>query len=221
MNSALLLAFLSTAAPAEVSHSTAELKSRPFHEIRRDLRVVLRRELTAKTKSDRAVAVYEITRLYTEIRCDSRFATSDTLKKYKARLWSRLTRVKSDLQKEFARRRRGRGGDQPPKSESLSESQLTELADRGLADALSVVSHANGGPARLLSQTSRAFGGRAIPDYGPELVALIHRTISPEFWDVHGGPGTIFYSRPLMVLVVRATDDVHHRIGSVVGGLRK
>lgn len=63
-------------------------------------------------------------------------------------------------------------------------------------------------------------GGAAIPDYGPRLVALIERTIAPDFWDVHGGPGTIAYYRPLRVLVVRATDDVHGQVGGLIGALR-
>ena len=50
-------------------------------------------------------------------------------------------------------------------------------------------------------------------DYGQVLVELIRQTISPEFWDVNGGPGVILYYRPGHALVVRATGDVHARIG--------
>jgi hypothetical protein len=66
-----------------------------------------------------------------------------------------------------------------------------------------------------------ARGGRAgPPDWGEALVSLIERTIAPDFWDVHGGPGTIVYYRPLHALVVRATDDVHGRVGRVLTDLR-
>jgi hypothetical protein len=66
-----------------------------------------------------------------------------------------------------------------------------------------------------------ARGGRAgPPDWGAALVSLIERTIAPDFWDVHGGPGTIVYYRPLHALVVRATDDVHGRVGRVLTDLR-
>jgi len=61
---------------------------------------------------------------------------------------------------------------------------------------------------------------RAIPDYGPSLVALIERTIAPEFWDTNGGPGSIVYYQPLMCLVVRATSEIHHLIGGATGALR-
>jgi len=59
-----------------------------------------------------------------------------------------------------------------------------------------------------------------MPDYGPHLVALIQRTIAPEFWNVNGGPGIIVYYPPLRVLVVRATSQVHGQIQDLNGKLR-
>jgi hypothetical protein len=52
------------------------------------------------------------------------------------------------------------------------------------------------------------------------LVDLIERTINPAFWDVVGGPGTIFYYAPLQCLVVRATTEVHENLGGFVGNVR-
>jgi len=52
------------------------------------------------------------------------------------------------------------------------------------------------------------------------LVNLIERTIAPDKWDTVGGPFSIMYYAPLKVLVVRATDEVHHRVGDALGGLR-
>jgi hypothetical protein len=63
-------------------------------------------------------------------------------------------------------------------------------------------------------------GGTGPPDWGEALVELIERTIAPEFWDVHGGPGTIIYYRPLHVLVVRATSEVHGHVGGLLGAAR-
>ena len=57
-------------------------------------------------------------------------------------------------------------------------------------------------------------------DY-PDLVELIQNTISPEFWDVVGGPGTIMYYRPLLAIVVRATSEVHHQVGGAMDALRR
>src|SRR5207253_10728677 len=85
------------------------------------------------------------------------------------------------------------------------------------AASLPLLDHAQGGPGSLL-----AFGGAPVPPgYGPDLVALIERTINPAFWDVNGGPGTIVYYAPLQCLVVRATAEVHGNIGGLVGGLRR
>jgi hypothetical protein len=50
---------------------------------------------------------------------------------------------------------------------------------------------------------------------------LIERTINPDFWDVNGGPGTIMYYPNLQCLVIRATGEVHEKIGGVVGGVRR
>ncbi len=66
-----------------------------------------------------------------------------------------------------------------------------------------------------------AAGGAALADYGGALVELIQRTIAPEFWDVNGGPGTIVYYRQWQALVVRATGDIHEKIGGTVEDLRK
>jgi len=201
----------STAQPAE---------TRKFHEINADLRVLFRREIQAASDADRATAIFEMTELYQEIRRDPRLDSSDTLTTYKAKLWSRLTWIKADINKHIARAQRRRG---------LVKQALPELSEHDQANAslsaastsghLAMAGSAMGGPASVFNQGS-ARGGRAVPDYGPSLVALIERTIAPGFWDTNGGPGTIVYYQPLMCLVVRATTEVHHAIGGVTGALR-
>ena len=76
-----------------------------------------------------------------------------------------------------------------------------------------------------LRRSSKALGGansmlqgnaaRGVQDYGPALVNLIKTTISPEFWDINGGPGVIVYYPPLRLLVIRATSEIHHQIGGL------
>lgn len=188
-------------------------ESRPYHEISRELSEQMRREATAQTNDERAAAIYRLTLLYTELKRDPRLAESETLTSYKNRLWGRLLRVKKELQREFDR------ADATTASSEDSDEVVDEVM-AGVTDSLSLVGYSNGGPAHLLSQSRGSGGGGAIPDYGPGLVALIERTIAPEFWDVVGGPGTIVYYAPLRALVVRATSDVHHDIGGVLGGLR-
>ncbi len=67
---------------------------------------------------------------------------------------------------------------------------------------------------------SGAGGGRAADDHGPELVELIQTVIAPQSWDINGGPGAIYYYRPLRALVIRQTDEVHGQIGDVLGQMR-
>src|SRR5690606_21069799 len=73
-----------------------------------------------------------------------------------------------------------------------------------------------GGPAGGGPQAAVAQG----VDYGPELADLIERVISPEVWDINGGPGTVAYYAPGRALVVRAPAEVHHQVGQLVEDLR-
>lgn len=75
-------------------------------------------------------------------------------------------------------------------------------------------------PVSSLSETKPARGGGAIDERGAnELIELITTTIDPETWEVHGGRGSIFYFSNLRVLVVRQTQDVHAKLGGVLGRL--
>jgi hypothetical protein len=188
----------------------------PFHEYQHGISELLKRESQAKTERDRAAAVVAICQLHAEIVQDSRYSESDVLKEYRSRLWSRLIKIKAELKAQLARDRTLRG--------ALDTLQVLEMANLGsvaaadaLAATLSLAGEIQGGPAPLL-----ALGGAPVPpDWGPDLVELIERTINPAFWDVVGGPGTILYYRPLQCLVVTATAEVHGNVGKLLGGIRK
>ena len=153
--------------------------------------------------------------LFRELRRDPRLETSDTLKGYKNKVWSRLNRVKGDLQRQVdreAKLAKRQGGE----SEAVAVQQATE----SLAEQMSAMNYTMGGPGYVLAQTGAAFGGGMAADNGQELIDLIQHTIRPDFWDTNGGPGSIFYFRPLMALVVRATDEVHGTLGGVMDQLR-
>ena len=216
----LILAAVGADESPRQSNTSQPAETRKFHEINADLRALFRREFQAKSKADRTAAIVEMTELYQEIRRDPRLDTSETLTTYKTKLWSRLTRIKADINKHISRDRRKRG---------RAPQTLSQLSDGEQADAspvvastschLALVGSALGGPASVFSQ-SGGRGGPTVADYGPSLVALIERTIAPEFWDTNGGPGTIVYYQPLMCLVVRATSEIHHAIGGATGALR-
>lgn len=207
---------------------------RPLYELRRDVSDVLRREAGAANDASRAQAIHDMVELYEELKRDPRRHTSDSIKEYRTELWSRLTRVKRRLERQFAR---------STPSRRRAHSGATLQASQSLASHLDLVGHSLGGPLGLLSQTRQsdppspgespsapspavssprgAAGGAAGgPDFGPALVQLIERTISPDFWDVNGGPGSIVYFRPLHALVVRASGEIHEDIGGLVDRLR-
>jgi hypothetical protein len=221
----LLLALIVVAAPIDdiagpPGDPVTAPKLRPVLEITRDVNELIRREVRLQTDSERAAAAVEMTTLYREIKRDPRLVVTDSLKEAKHRLWSKLTRTKKDILAKM--KREGRRNDTMTDEEVLALADM-EFVAQSLADHLAFAGSTLGGPAAVFAQSSSgsgAMGGAAGSfDYGPELVDLIQRTIVPDFWDVNGGPGTIVYYRPLMCLVVRATSDVHHRLGGVLGAL--
>jgi hypothetical protein len=178
-------------------------------EIEREMTTALREEATAKAKSQHGSAVQRLCEIHASIVADPRFATSDTLKTYRAKLWSRLTKIKQDLRRDVAKEI-GKPAVDPAQEQAL------RLSAASMADALSLADSAGGAPTGLLAR-----GGAAQIDANAQtLIELIERTIDPDFWDVNGGPGTIFYYPNLQCLVVRATGEVHGKIGGVLGGVR-
>jgi hypothetical protein len=205
----------SSEVPTSGAQQTAATE-RGFHEFQQQISELLKRESQSKDQAARAAAVRAMCALHAEIVHDARYSNSDVLKEYRGRLWSRLTKVKAELKQQLARNKSNK--------ESLDNLATLESADsasvaaaESLATSLSLLDQVQSGPGPIM-----AFGGGpGAPDWGPDLVALIERTINPSFWDTVGGPGSIYYYRPLLCLVVRATAEVHEQIGGVIGGLRK
>ena len=229
MSVLLLVAALVGQSGSQFQDNSTLIRSRPtpsaergFLDYQRELSSLLRQEATAKDNAARARAIRALCDLHGRLVGDSRYSTSDTLKEYRSRLWSRLTKVKTDLKREF-----GRDAD---KRQSLDDAAVLESADAlsavaadSLAASLSLSGQTQGGPAYLLgggAGTGALGGGAGTGDYGPQLVALIERTINPAFWDTVGGPGAIVYYQPLQCLVVRATSEIHGNLGGLLGGLR-
>lgn len=223
--SSLLLALIVVAAPIDdIAGPAGDVvttpKLRPVTEITRDANELIRRESRVQSDSERTAVAVEMTVLYREIKRDPRLVVTDSLQDANNRLRSKLTRIKKDVLAKM--KRAGR------RDETLTDEEVLAWADmefvaQSLADHFALTGSTLGGPAAIFAQSnssSGAMGGGAGSfDYGPALVDLIQRTIVPDFWDVNGGPGTIVYYRPLMCLVVRATSDVHHRLGATLGAL--
>jgi hypothetical protein len=180
--------------------------ARGLHEYHADISDLLKREALAKDPHVRAAAVVS----------DERFTTSDKLKEYRSRLWSRLSKVKTELKQQLAREARQANEPADDIDVLATADPAAVAAADSLASSLSLLDQAQGGPGRLLS-----FGGGALIDAnGRALVDLIERTINPAFWDVVGGPGTIVYYAPLQCLVVRATSEIHGQVGRLADDLR-
>jgi hypothetical protein len=190
---------------------------RPFHEINAQITDLFKREAQPADRSSRAAAIYELCELHGQIVSDARYATSDKLKEYRARIWSRLKKVESELKAQLAHSPEAADKHALANAAALAAADAVSVAAAdSLATSLALLDQAQGGPGVLL-----AFGGGAVPgDDGPRLVELIQRTINPAFWDVQGGPGTIVYYAPLQCLVVRATSEVHGNVGGLIGDLR-
>ncbi len=190
-----------------------------FHVYQDDLRAALRREATATTPGRRTAAIRDLAALYEELSADPRLESSDTLTQMRNKLWSRLTAIQRDLERRIARE--ADSTNQTSHDYSRQPPGAANGAAEALAARLARVAYEIDGPGALASANEGAFGGGAVVgDWGPALVNLIERTIAPDKWDTVGGPFSIMYYAPLRVLVVRATDEVHHRIGGAVGALR-
>ncbi|MCH5377314.1 MAG: hypothetical protein JJ992_25410 [Planctomycetes bacterium] len=219
-----LVFLLSAALPADADSSasigraddSAAAAPRRYHEINNDIRDALRAEAHARTQDERAAAIKKMCELHDELAHDPRLQLSGTLKSYKAKLWSRMTRVKKDLERHL------------PESAEPSDTELgnTDLAAMAqvtsiMAEQVGYLHSTMGGPSYVFSQSGGTLGGGMVRDHSQELIDLIQRTIKPDHWDVAGGPGSMFYFRPLMALVVRATSEVHGDVGGLLDALRR
>ena len=102
----------------------------------------------------------------------------------------------------------------------LAEASERPDTDLLLSQNMQLAGFASGGPLAFFSQTHGANGGGIIESNANDLIRLIQSTIEPSFWDVNGGVGTIVFYAPLNALVVRATEDIHYKIGGSISQLR-
>ncbi len=207
-----LLAVLVGISWVAVGNAAESRVPRPYMEISREVRAALRAEAHAETAAEQAAAVHRMAELYREIMQDPRKVHSDLLRENRNRLWSRMTRVRRDLERDLRRK---------TSNDSSHPSKAVEQAAADLAEQFQRMNSTQGGPTYILEQAGGAFGGGMVPDHGQELIDLIERTIRPDFWDTAGGRGSMFYYRPLMALVVTATTEVHENVAGLLEGLRR
>ena len=211
----ILCSALALGAPASNTDSAkvndAEVKpaKRLAAEIDRDISAALKKEASAKSLKERGKAIEQLCTLHHEITSDERFTTLEQMQSLRARIWGRLTKVKTELKRQLTK-------DGQPQLDD-AQAEAAQYATSNLAGAMSLADFATGSPSSFFGR-----GGASQTDVNAQqLIELIQRTISPDFWDVAGGPGAIFYYPQLQVLVIRATAEVHDDVGGLVGGLRE
>jgi len=191
---------------------------RSFAAINQQLRAALRQEATQQNAAVWAATVVELTGLYQELKEDPRLASSGTLESYRAKLRHRLRQIQERLQRDLRR-----AESRHTRSASANVDVAAAVARR-LAFQLPLAGAGLGTPSMMFGMPGGMLagnrGGAARTDYGPALVDLIQRTIAPEFWNVNGGPGAIAYYPLWYALGVRATGEVHGRVGGLTGALR-
>jgi hypothetical protein len=173
-----------------------------------DLRAALRAEASSRRLGPNTSEVIRLIDLYREMAAHPKRDTSLVLKQLGSRLRSRLDKVSDHIEREVSRANRD--------AEKVAHPALQAPGSMVLAQQLPVP----GGAAPGLGGQPGGAGAAGIVDYGPDLVDVIQRTISPGTWDINGGNGAIVYFSPLRVLVVSAPGTVHDQIGDVLGQLR-
>jgi len=189
-----------------VPNSSPATTPREVVAIRREVSELLKANNATTAEADRIKLVQRMSVVYLEIVRDDRFITNPVLQSQKGKLYTRLLRIRDELKRRRSVDRR----------ESGQDPQQIELAG-SLAAHLQLASQTLGGPAAVFEG---ATGGAPIAD-ADELIDLITTTVSPDHWNVNGGPGSIAFFRPSLALVVRATGEVHSNLGGLLGGLRE
>jgi hypothetical protein len=230
---AVLIAWLAVspaASPESPASSRADasvasaMTPRTPQELRLAVRRALRRQ-SSTTGSEQTSALGELVGVYRELRASTQM-TDDERRELAGIVRSRLARVSKDLERQLS------------KAEARHEPSPALPADRLSPDNRAILAQVRGNPARRQPGAAAgranlarpggvgAPGGpaQALADMTAEnarqLIDLIQTTIAPGSWDVRGGPGTMVYFAPKMVLVASQSEEVHEQIGQFIQALR-
>lgn len=184
------------------------------------------------TEADRIAAIVDLCGLYLSVLGDPRFATTEPLQGFRKRIAGRLQQEVKWLKRHAADRTPSPAADgtgsqasRPPLPAGTNQLN-TELVDphwdllARYAGASGPVSYFGSGWQGSSGHFLRGMAAGEPFDNGPELVALIEAILHPDFWQSAGGSGTIVYYRPLRVMVIRATTEVHEDLEHFLERLR-
>ena len=206
-----------------------EAAGRSIGAMRKDARAFATRSRKAKTDEELSRAVVDLCRLHREVVADTRFGKSRELQGIQAQLRQRLRTIQTAVKNKIARAERtrkkqlsaaGLRDDQTGQASSPDQPSAGDfdyLADQ-ISRQMAFANQLTGGPSQVFAYASGNWAGP--PDNGPELVRLIEETINPEFWERNGGPGRIRYYKPLMIIVVTGSMEVHSDLNRMLRTLR-
>ena len=219
------------AALSNASDTTYPLQvpaERSVTEIRKDLRVAMKAEAPFRSRKGRADgmiagseahvdSIARLLGLHCEMVRHSTFVDGFALRESRSLLQSRLVRIARAIERDTAKQPAAKPGSKViPAIFEL----IPVLAQRlGQAGGGGGPAGAGGGGIGAGGQGGFQAAGQ-LPDFGPDLVNLIQRVISPETWEDVGGPSTIVYYAPLHAIVVRGTMETHERIIQLLWDLR-
>jgi hypothetical protein len=211
------------AAPAEDRPPSQADRARAKAECAATLRTAVRQAIKHLPKRGlpTADAVRELVQLYQQLKTDESLPASER-QRLLVSVRTRLVRIHRRLVQELGSQAaadendaRDSGGQRAEVRRSGHSSKASSASSRGKATAGDLeMGEADASPRHNA-------GGASALDNGQQLVELIQEVISPDIWDVNGGPAVIRYYAPLKVLVVTAPGDVHGDVGAVLDGLRQ
>lgn len=201
---------LSAASPQRESSNSSKRRLSRVQQVVKATRSLIHRESLAATPSDRLDYALQLVASLNQLRRDPRLQRSRYLKIAEQQLVSRLKSIQSRTRAEHRRATRSKLADSDKRPKKIEIRQ----------DVLAQLNAAAGVNAGVGNQPNANLGNQQ-QDYGPLLVDLIQRTISPSSWDVNGGLSSVQYFRPRHALVVRAPQSVHDDLGPVLHQLRK
>lgn len=166
----------------------------------------------ARVKDDKAdAAAREFLLLYGDLAADKKLARTE--RDYlMAKVRVRLEGLSRQITRRIAKEEKTAGtASAKPESVKLPEGKVDLFAQQ----------QGIGNVAAGMRDVGFGQQGMGPADNGQQLVDLIQQVIAPTSWEVNGGPGTIYYWRPVHAMVVRQTDEVHENIADLLQQLRR
>lgn len=217
--------------PTPVPLNRDELKR--VGDYRKDLKAFVSRTKIKTDATQRIGAIVDLCHLHHQLVSDPRFNANQQLKSFRAIAASRLIKCQREIEVEMKRHQRQldriskmetlkKRGERPHSSqvEFPDSTQLEQAFQEMAVEDMQLLTQLSGGPVRVWSHIGGNFGANGICDFGPDLVQLIENTINPDSWQSNGGSGVIHYYRPLRILVISASSQVHDNVTDLLNQIR-